>query len=82
MCDLKQGPRSTERFRRTTEPVASVKTAELKYSPHTLIRPGCPREIGLEMKTMNVKHLVIPESRKMRKKDHSVTMAESFEQDS
>ena len=31
---------------------------------------------------MNVKHLVIPESRKMRKKDHSVTMAESFEQDS
>ena len=59
-----------------------MKTSVLKYSPHTLIRPGFPRDMGLEMKTMNVKHLVIPESRKMRKKDHSVTMAESFEQDS
>ena len=58
-----------------------MKTAVLKYSPHTLIGPGFPREIGQEMKTMNLKHLVIPESGKMRKKDHSVTMAESFEQD-
>ena len=59
-----------------------MKTAELKYSPHTLIRPGFAREIGQEIKTMNLQHLVIPESRKMRKKDQSVTMAESFEQDS
>ena len=49
-----------------------MKTAELKYSPHTLIRPRFPRDMGLEMKTMNLKHLVIPESRKMTKKDHSV----------
>ena len=55
-----------------TEPVSIMKTAVLKYSPHTLIRPGFPREIGLELKTMNVKHLVIPESRKITKKDHSV----------
>ena len=30
-------------------------------------------EMGLEMKNVNLKHLVIPESRKIAKKDNSVT---------